>query len=266
MTNATRACADCGADISRRRWNAKRCESCTGRRARANRGNPPVRIDRLCANCGAPFVARRTDSSCCSRPCVKARLNAIHNAARYVRHAPRACAQCGNAFTPARSDVMACSKICYRRLTYQHAPVWHDKACDVCGKTFTSKRSDARRCSGKCNKISYYLLNRDALIAAAAAWSEANRGKRKLIAAQYKAKRRGWEGDGPGVTLKDWTRLLGRHGNRCAYCGKPVADMHMDHVIPLSRGGAHSIGNVVPACAPCNLSKGAKLLVEWKRR
>lgn len=47
----------------------------------------------------------------------------------------------------------------------------------------------------------------------------------------------------------------------CVYCGSPYE--HADHVIPLSRGGAHSRDNLVPACAACNLSKGAKLLEEW---
>lgn len=40
----------------------------------------------------------------------------------------------------------------------------------------------------------------------------------------------------------------------------------MDHVVPLSRGGRHSIGNILPACESCNLSKHASYLVEWRRR
>jgi 5-methylcytosine-specific restriction endonuclease McrA len=38
---------------------------------------------------------------------------------------------------------------------------------------------------------------------------------------------------------------------------------HLDHVEPLSKGGADVESNIVPACAPCNLSKGAKTLAEW---
>ena len=51
-------------------------------------------------------------------------------------------------------------------------------------------------------------------------------------------------------------------GHRCAYCGGPFE--HVDHVIPVSRGGLHCLSNLRPACAPCNLSKGAKRLAEWK--
>ena len=57
---------------------------------------------------------------------------------------------------------------------------------------------------------------------------------------------------------------------RCNYCHERLdfderASWHVDHVVPLSRGGAHEIGNLVVACAPCNRSKSAKLLSEWKR-
>lgn len=49
--------------------------------------------------------------------------------------------------------------------------------------------------------------------------------------------------------------------DRCCYiCHKPIEfdDMHVDHVIPLSRGGAHSFANCRASCATCNLRKGAK--------
>lgn len=48
----------------------------------------------------------------------------------------------------------------------------------------------------------------------------------------------------------------------CIYCGGKFE--HIDHVIPLSRGGSHSIGNLAPSCAGCNISKGSKLISEWK--
>ena len=49
----------------------------------------------------------------------------------------------------------------------------------------------------------------------------------------------------------------------CAYCGSQES-IQADHVVPIARGGTHSIGNLVPACARCNQSKGSKLLTEWK--
>lgn len=57
------------------------------------------------------------------------------------------------------------------------------------------------------------------------------------------------------------TEIMRRWGYRCAYCDARAT--HMDHVHPLSKGGADKESNMLPACATCNLSKGAKTLAEW---
>ncbi|MEU0245146.1 HNH endonuclease [Streptomyces sp. NPDC006235] len=55
--------------------------------------------------------------------------------------------------------------------------------------------------------------------------------------------------------------IFAAYGGTCAYCDAPAE--HLDHVVALSRGGADAAHNLLPACAPCNLSKGAKSLAEW---
>lgn len=65
------------------------------------------------------------------------------------------------------------------------------------------------------------------------------------------------------VTAADWRRLCERHRNQCFYCGE-ARPLTQDHIIPLTRGGRHSIGNLVPACKSCNSRKNARLIVEWK--
>ncbi len=52
---------------------------------------------------------------------------------------------------------------------------------------------------------------------------------------------------------------------RCVYCGEqwPPAILTVDHVQPQSRGGDSSGGNVVTACATCNLRKGHRRLDEF---
>jgi 5-methylcytosine-specific restriction endonuclease McrA len=52
--------------------------------------------------------------------------------------------------------------------------------------------------------------------------------------------------------------------NGCAYCGTH-GDMHMDHFIPLARGGTHALGNLVPACPSCNYSKTDHDPEQWYR-
>jgi len=51
-----------------------------------------------------------------------------------------------------------------------------------------------------------------------------------------------------------------RDQHECQYCSGPAETL--DHVVPRSRGGAHSWDNVVAACRRCNLRKGDRLLGE----
>lgn len=70
------------------------------------------------------------------------------------------------------------------------------------------------------------------------------------------------------VVLKDYVRpqrrvaftrfnLFLRDGFSCQYCGGR-GELTFDHVVPRVRGGRTAWGNVVAACASCNLRKGAK--------
>lgn len=56
------------------------------------------------------------------------------------------------------------------------------------------------------------------------------------------------------VRARDIRVRFATFGNCCAYCGEG-GDMHMDHFVPLARGGTHTLGNLLPACGRCNLSK-----------
>lgn len=51
----------------------------------------------------------------------------------------------------------------------------------------------------------------------------------------------------------------------CHWCKQAFAPdaCHADHVIPLSRGGAHGLSNLVIACAACNVKKHARMPEVW---
>jgi len=68
------------------------------------------------------------------------------------------------------------------------------------------------------------------------------------------------------VTARDYARLLHLANGLCTYCRVELTSktIQWDHVLPIARGGCHSVGNLVPACAPCNQSKSSKLLIEWR--
>ncbi len=58
--------------------------------------------------------------------------------------------------------------------------------------------------------------------------------------------------------------VFARDGGRCAYCAGTATSI--DHVIPRSRGGAHTWDNVVAACRRCNHIKADRTLAElgWR--
>ena len=51
-----------------------------------------------------------------------------------------------------------------------------------------------------------------------------------------------------------------KQANLCYWCGGKINinNLHIDHYIPISKGGEHSIDNLVVSCNKCNLSKQAK--------
>ena len=56
-----------------------------------------------------------------------------------------------------------------------------------------------------------------------------------------------------------WKRfkVLHRDGFRCVYCGagSDTVTLHVDHVVPLSRGGTSAFDNLATACTTCNAGK-----------
>lgn len=67
------------------------------------------------------------------------------------------------------------------------------------------------------------------------------------------------------VTSDQRAKVYKRDGGRCRYCRRPVGSDYspyeIDHVIPLAKGGATELSNLVLACRPCNRTKGDQI---WK--
>jgi hypothetical protein len=55
-----------------------------------------------------------------------------------------------------------------------------------------------------------------------------------------------------------------RDGGRCRQCGS-THQLHFDHVIPVSRGGANTAANIQLLCGSCNRAKAAKLRLTDRR-
>lgn len=53
----------------------------------------------------------------------------------------------------------------------------------------------------------------------------------------------------------------------CWWCAQPIdGEYHVDHRVPIARGGSNDPGNLVISCPTCNLRKHDKLPQEWNGR
>ena len=68
------------------------------------------------------------------------------------------------------------------------------------------------------------------------------------------------------ITAAEWDGLKAQYAGCCAYCGRPEPNPTMDHVVPLIKGGDHTVDNIVPACGSCNASKCNDEVTGWLRR
>lgn len=75
-----------------------------------------------------------------------------------------------------------------------------------------------------------------------------------------RAKRRAREKGNGGTLSKDIAqRLMELQKGKCRVCGKPLkGDYHIDHIVPLAKGGPNTDSNCQLLHSKCNLSKGAK--------
>lgn len=59
------------------------------------------------------------------------------------------------------------------------------------------------------------------------------------------------------ITPRTRYEVFERDGYTCQYCGAKASDveLHVDHIVPVSKGGGNGLDNLVTACATCNLGK-----------
>lgn len=112
-------------------------------------------------------------------------------------------------------------------------------------------------------RAEYREAHREEARARDRAYYESNRDKFRVLNNQRRMRERA----SGSHSVSDIRNQVKRQRGRCYWCGKSTGDdYHVDHVIPIARGGSNGPDNLVIACPPCNQSKGAKLPHEFADR
>lgn len=68
----------------------------------------------------------------------------------------------------------------------------------------------------------------------------------------------------PSWSWQEVAQMYHDQNGVCAYCESPLfTDFHVEHMIPLSRGGANDWTNIAISCPSCNLRKADKTVEEF---
>lgn len=165
---------------------------------------------------------------------------------------------------------MSCCKSCKTKATEEwrdsNRLAWNEyvkarsKRQDVREKIIAYRQSEHAKKMAKARESTAYRREQKRI------WRATNRDKVQQYSRNKHAKRRvAMDGTIDPITAKQWRDLVMKFRSRCYYCGRR-GKMTVEHMTPLSRGGNHSIDNIVPACLPCNVKKHANDNYEFARR
>jgi len=103
----------------------------------------------------------------------------------------------------------------------------------------------------------WYAENKERKAETSATWCAENPEKRRAMTHRRRARK-------SHAVPQRWLLSDDVPDGACYWCGVEGApEYHVEHVMPIWRGGPADESNEVRACAPCNLSKHGKTPLHW---
>lgn len=114
----------------------------------------------------------------------------------------------------------------------------------------------------------YQKNNAEKIAARVSKYNKLHPEKQAAITRNYRARKRSAVGTHTAV---DIARILDKQKGLCANCHTKLFEYgkhkyHVDHIMPLARGGSNWPSNLQCLCPTCNLSKNAKDPIEWAQQ
>ena len=212
---------------------------------------------------------------------------------------PHACLSCGEALRDLKRKFCSC-KCFFAHQTRESLKLRIERLCLNCSRSMLLQRNQVQAIRGKfCSRACFYTYKRRELTCAQCKAQFIVRAKRlrhKNGPPKYCSQK--CHGDAIRLHDREWRRnylraravirrvrqqaaqgrynaddielLFKRQKGRCGWCRaklnrtKPRAT-HVDHVIPLTKGGSNKRSNLLLACRSCNSHKSNKMPEIWAR-
>ena len=246
-----RVCLDCGDDISKRGPMAQRCVTCAKAR---KRGQERAR-QRIKYATNEQFRAKQLEYQKSWREINRDKIKA-NNHARYQATSKEDRNARSRAHYQANREKVRAYHTAYRQANYTHL---RQREIERRKANWDQQQQYSRE---------YYLAHREQFLTDVREYRLNNpdkiRESNRVGKHRRRARERGQQGNvSPYITQV----LLQRQNNRCAApgCGKRIGkrvkgkiDHHLDHIIPIAKGGLNDDANLQVLCVACNQSKTDK--------
>jgi 5-methylcytosine-specific restriction endonuclease McrA len=114
------------------------------------------------------------------------------------------------------------------------------------------------------HSLKWRQKNPEKVIAYTAEYNRHNKDKKAILESHRRARKAASEGSYTPSDIADIRRM---QKDKCAYCKVKLKGRgHIDHIIPLARGGTNYRSNLQLTCRSCNCRKHAKHPIEFAQR